>query len=99
MKIQYFFKKIENSEPYKIYFEGKLKRIKKFFPKKEEVILHIEFSHPTKRKNFYVEFNLGLNHKKNIRATFESSNPFEAIDKAIDKLVAQLKKLKIEPNK
>jgi len=94
MKIKYFFKKIENSEPYKIYFEGKLNRIKKFFPKNKEANLVIEFSRPTKRKNFYVEFNLSLDHKNLIRVNFEAVNPFEAIDKTIDKLVNQLKKLK-----
>jgi len=89
-KIRFYFKKIKNTQPYKLYLEGKIKKIEKFL--KENDVLNVEFSLIDK-KTFYTEFNFQREGKL-LRATSKSFNPFESIDKAIDKLVKRIKKEK-----
>lgn len=92
VKIKYYFKNIENNQPYQIYFEGKIKRIEKFLPKDKEVLLEVEFSLPNKkRKIFYTEFNLTIEGKV-IKRAHQDYDPFKSFDKAIDKLISALKK-------
>lgn len=92
MNVKYYFKNISNSQPYQIYFEGKLKRVEKFLPKDKEALLEVEFSLLSpKRKIFYTEFNLTFNGKV-IRRTHQDYDPFKSFDKALEKLINALKK-------